>query len=167
MMKSLKIFHFIGLAVFFGSIPAHILLGIMADQYAGTEAFASIYRIKYMNTLFLTTPGLVLMLVTGITMMLKGRMTPNQVRWMALKLPLVTLIALNGFFILTPAGKEIAEIAEASLKLQGAGLQATGLPDAFHTVKTKEDIFGTLNLIMILIVVSTSVIKPRLRKKAL
>ncbi len=59
-------------------------------------------------------------------------------------------------------GKELAEIAEASFQLQN-----TRLLDTFHTVKTKEDIFGALNLIMILIVVSTSVIKPRLRKKAL
>lgn len=62
MTKTLKLLLFIGLALFLGSTPGHILLGIIAEKNLGTEAFASLYLTKSMNTLYRTRPVLSLML---------------------------------------------------------------------------------------------------------
>jgi len=85
-----------------GSIFGHILLGSIGDPETDLAGFAVLMEAKYMNALVLTASGLILTIVTGIALMFRRGMTPNKLRWMALKLGLVGLIALNGIFVLTP-----------------------------------------------------------------
>jgi hypothetical protein len=61
---------------------------------------------------------------------------------MLVKLPIVTLIALNGVFILTPAGMALVYISEGHFQLQRTGSEIVGLPDSFYVLRTKEDILA-------------------------
>ena len=50
MASILKIAHFLGLSVFLGSIPGHILLGRLADPAAGLQGFALLMHAKYITS---------------------------------------------------------------------------------------------------------------------
>ena len=159
MNKILKITHFLGLAVFLGSIPGHIVLGRLVDPAADLKGFTLLMHAKYMTILALTLPGVALMLLTGIAMMLRRGTTPNKFRWMAVKLALVALIALNGAFVLTPLARDIAAAAQAAV--------TTGsLPAGFADLARKEGAFGAANLAMILAVIGLAVVKPSLGRTA-
>ncbi len=110
-----------------------------------------------MNALVLTASGLILTIVTGIALMFRRGMTPNKLRWMALKLGLVGLIALNGIFVLTPLTQEMATIASNAVN-------SGTLPAVFSELKTSEDIFGVINMVMILTTMWLTVAKPALRR---
>lgn len=157
MEKILKIAHFFGLAVFLGSIPGHIVLGRLVDPTADLQGFALLTHAKYMSVLLLTLPGLLLMFLTGIALMLRRGMTPNKLRWMAAKLTLVALIALNGAFVLTPLARDIAAAAQAAVT---TGSLASGFAD----LARKEAAFGAANLAMILAVIGLAVVRPSLRR---
>jgi len=159
MNKVLKVGHFVGLAVFLGSIPGHIVLGQLGDPILDPAGFAVLMHAKYITVLVLTMPGLIIMLLTGIALMLRRGMTPDKFRWMAAKLLLVGLIALNGVFVLRPLGRDIATAAQ--------GAVATGsLTAIIPELARKESAFGAINLAMILAVIGLAVAKPSLRKSA-
>src|SRR5690606_4181808 len=105
MDKTLKVAHFVGLALFLGSIPGHILLGRLADP-ADLPGFALLMHAKYVSVLALTLSALFLTLLSGIALMLRRGMTPNRIRRMAVKLVLVALIMLNGTLVLRPVAAE-------------------------------------------------------------
>ncbi len=159
----LKVGHLVGLVMFLGSIFGHIVLSNLADPKADLAGFAVLMQAKYMNLLLLTAPGLVLMLLTGIPLMLRRGMTPNKFRWMGIKLALVTLIALNAAFILTPLSRDMAIVAR--------GAVATGsLPADFGEMRRREDAFGAANIAMILAVIGLAVAnmetQPLLRRRS-
>ncbi|GJL57057.1 MAG: hypothetical protein NPIRA02_41890 [Nitrospirales bacterium] len=156
-MKPLtRILHFVGLAVFVGSIFGHILLGKLGDPEQDLGEFAVLMQAKYSNTLFLTTPGLLLVVITGVGLMRQEGTSPRKVRWLAAKVILVGLTALNGVFLLTPLSEEMAAIA-------GEAVHAGRLSPEFWALKIQEDIFGALNMALILLTMSLVVIKPALK----
>jgi uncharacterized membrane protein len=158
MSKFLKVGHFLGLAVFVGSIFGHILLGHLGDPSTDPAGFAALMQAKYMNVLVLTTSGLALLVLTGIPLMLRRGLTPKKARWMGTKLALVTLIALNGAFILTPLSRDMATAAQETVK-------AGALPPVYSQLKRREDLFGAGNLAMILGVIGLAVAKPFLGQR--
>ncbi len=155
MDKTLKVAHFVGLALFLGSIPGHILLGRLADP-ADLPGFALLMHAKYVSVLALTLSALFLTLLSGIALMLRRGMTPNRIRRMAVKLVLVALIMLNGTLVLRPVAAEMAHSARAAAK--------TGiLSPEFAALQRREGAFGAANLAMILAVIGLAVFKPRWR----
>ena len=156
MNQFLKIGHLVGLAVFVGSIPAHIVLGHLVDPATDLLGFATLMQAKYMTILVLTAPGLVLALLTGTALMLRRGMTPNRFRWMAVKLVLVGLITLNGTLFLTPLARDISAVARAAVS-------AGALPTEYADLARREAAFGAANLAMILAVIGLVVSKPALR----
>lgn len=157
MDKLLKIGHLIGLAVFLGSIPGHILLGKIVEPVADPAGFALLMHAKHVNVQVLTLPGLVLMLITGVALMLRRGLKPARERWLAVKLVLVVLVALNGMLILGPASRDIAT-ATRSASLGGASAANIAV------LERRESLFGALNLVMILGAIGLVVAKPALRR---
>ena len=156
MNKLLKIIHLLGLALFLGSIFGHILLGNLADPSTEPAGFAALMQAKHMNVLTLTMPGLMIILLSGIALMLRFRMTPKRFSWMAVKLVLVVLVALNGVLFLAPISRDMAMLAQDAMAVGSLSPQ-------FYLLQQKEELFGIANLLMILAVVYLSVAKPKLR----
>lgn len=153
----LKGFHLVALAIFLGSIPGHILLGAMGDPARDLEGFAVLMQAKQMNVQWLTVPGLVITLLSGLTLMVRRGIKPSRNRWLTAKLALVVLVALNGALILGPLSREMATMAQHAV-------QAGALPSAFATLEGREAIFGAVNLAMILTIIGLVVAKPALRR---
>lgn len=154
MTKPLKILHLLGLALFLGSIPGHIVLGEIAGSGAGLAGFSSLLQAKHVMVLALTLPGLLLMLLTGAGLLLTSRGL-WRTRWMRVKLGLVVLVALNALLVLTPLGAQIAALA-------GEAAASGVVPPALAGLALRESLFGALNLVMILTIVALAVTKPRL-----
>jgi uncharacterized membrane protein len=153
----LKTLHLFFIALLVGSIFGYILLDNIGDPETDLAGFAVLMEAKYMNALVLIAPGLILTIVTGIALMFRRGMTPNKLRWMALKLGFVGLIALNGIFVLTPLTQEMATIASNAVN-------SGTLPAVFSELKTRENIFGAINMVMILTTMWLTVAKPTLRR---
>jgi hypothetical protein len=65
MNKALKTLHRLGLAVFLGSIPGHILLGRLAAATTDLDHAALLLHAKHLSTLALTLPGMAVAVASG------------------------------------------------------------------------------------------------------
>jgi hypothetical protein len=150
--KPVKALHLLGLALFLGSIPAHILLGRLASAEADLAHMALLLHAKHVSVLALTLPGLALIVVTGLGLVVTER-SLVQARWLWAKLGLAAFVMLNGALILTPTSAEIAAVA--------AEAAATGVvPPTLAALQARESLFGALNLMMTLSIIALAVLRP-------
>jgi uncharacterized membrane protein len=155
MHRILKVAHIIGLAVFLGSIPGHIVLGALGDPAADPAGFALLMHAKHVNVVALTIPALVFTALTGAALAWRRRLSPASHRWLGAKIALVALIGANGALVLRPLSAEIARVA-AEATAGGA------VPAAIASLAARESAFGAANLAMVIAVIALSVARPRL-----
>jgi hypothetical protein len=157
MTKTLKTAHLVGLTLFLGSIPAHIVLGRLAMAHADVAAAVALLEAKHAATLVLTLPGLALSVATGLALLLANRGL-LRTAWLRAKLVLVALVALNGALVLTPVGAAMAERASHAGSMDE-------LRAALAPLAARESAFGAANLAMALAAVALAVARPRLRRR--
>ena len=154
MYKKLKIFHLIGVVLFFGSILAHTVASIFASASGDPQILHIVRQLMQAETKFLLIPGIVLFFFSGVAMILVGKLNITKLRWLTLHTVIGLFVVLNAVFILLPAGNELLElshqVANGSLSI-----------DDIQTVKKTESIFGGINLIFCLLLVVLGVIKPK------
>ena len=155
MSKFVKALHLIGVVMFFGSILGHITVGLVPGANDDPQTALIAREAIVAATTYLTVPGLVLLLLTGIFMIVKGRLPVFKTRWLTLHALIGLLIALNAAFVLYPTGQETLEIASQV---------ATGaLPMVqLHVVEGREAAFGAVNVLLCLTMVFIAVVKPRI-----
>ncbi len=146
MKKLLKTLHFIGLAIFFGSIAAYIFFG---SQIPKNDLAALTLNRQWVAsaTAYLTIPAMWLVGLTGLLM--SGK--PKR-RWLWIKLVTFAVIALNTHLFIFPA-------ILASLSFVG------GNPDLFSAAMQREAGFGALNVLLILTLIGIATFKPPLGQK--
>lgn len=157
MPESVKALHLIGVAMFFGSILGHITVGLVPGAQDDPQTALIARQAIDAATTWLTAPGLVLLLLTGIFMIVQGRLPVFRTRWLTLHVLFGLLIALNAAFMLYPTGQEM---------LEAASQVATGtLPmERLHAIGGREAAFGAANVLLCLVMVFIAVVKPRLGK---
>ena len=155
MSKFVKALHLIGVVMFFGSILGHITVGLVPGANDDPQTALIAREAIAAATTYLTVPGLVLLLLTGFFMIVKGRLPVFKTRWLTLHALIGLLIALNAAFVLYPTGQETLEIASQV---------ATGaLPMVqLHVVEGREAAFGAVNVLLCLTMVFIAVVKPRI-----
>lgn len=149
MRTVLKIVHLTAMAVFIGSIPAHIVLAGVADPVAAAS-FAALQEGKMATIRALTLPGLAVTVVSGLALAWQGRAFHR--RWVRAKVALSALIAINGALVLTPTGQAIAAAARE-------GVSSGTVPAVLAALETREAAFGAVNLLLILAVIVVAVRK--------
>ncbi|WP_162788022.1 DUF2269 family protein [Chromobacterium haemolyticum] len=155
MNRTLKLIHFIALALFLGSILAWVVL---SETGPATPALLAQTRQQiHIGTWVLTVPGLWLMLISGLLMGYR-RYGPRN-RFFQLKLGLTLLILLNASFVVVPAVDMANQLAQAAL-LNGA------LSADFHAATLREAIGGGLNILLIVITAAVGVWRPGVRARA-
>lgn len=156
MRVGIKAAHYLAMSSFIGSIFAHILLGILYGN-AEPGVLLTVLQVKAALTQFLIFGGIALSVVSGVTLVITSTSKPRIRPWLAVKLALVAGITLNATLILGPIGVQRVEMAAAALP----GMP----PPRFLDLGMREDIFGTVNLILVLSVITLSILK-RLSSKA-
>lgn len=138
--RALRLAHFIGLAMFLGSILAFIVISNLGEDAPLAElAFGR--RVISAGTYALTLPGMWLMALTGPLM--GWRRYGLQSGFFRIKIVLMLVVVLNAHLMVVPAANEATQLA-----LQAAS--AGQLGPAFHGAYLRETIFGTLNVLLIL-----------------
>lgn len=140
----LRLFHIVGMAAFVGSVLAMIILARSHD-FSGDWGQIAVARADVLRiTRYATLPGLGLIVLTGL-LLLGGRVGPLlRQRIMRIKLALVALLVLNTTILVVPTVARLALLAEAAV--QSPAAQA-----AFLAVHWREDVFGALNLLLLLL----------------
>jgi len=106
-------------------------------------------------TQFLTVPGLVLVLLSGIGLWLMGWSLKNS-RWLGVHMGLAVLVTLIAFVAVLPAGAEMMSLASTDM---AANVEKIMAANRF------EDIGGAVNVLLILIITGLGVVKPRWARK--
>ena len=158
MYKPVKVLHIIGVIMFFGSILTHAIAGVVSSASDNTQVLHTVREVIQTETYFLTIPGFILFTITGITLLFVGKLPITKLRWLAVHVCLGILVILNAVFILLPVGTEILEASQNMVI-------GTGSIEDFQQLKNKEAIFGALNIISCLVLVTLAVIEPKLGAK--
>ncbi|WP_282608853.1 DUF2269 family protein [Pelagibius sp. Alg239-R121] len=153
MRKFVKALHLIGLAMFLGSVFGHIAISLNAGADQDPETLLFARQAIEVAIIYVTLPGLILLLVTGVVLTVSGRFGVFKIRWLTLHQVLGVLIILNAAFILYPAGGELAIAA-------GQVVQGALSWEQFHAVAALERTFGPINVALTLMTVFVAVLKP-------
>lgn len=158
MYSKIKVFHLLGVVLFFGSILAHTVASIFATFSNNAQTLFIVRQVMQMETNYLLIPGLVLFFLSGISMILVAKHKLKKMRWLLLHAVVGVLIILNAVFILLPAGTQILELSQL--------IARNNLPmDQLMDVKKTESIFGGINLLLCMFALILGVLKPKFGNK--
>jgi hypothetical protein len=155
MYKTAKALHFVGLAMFLGSILGHITIGFVPGAKDQTQAMLFGRQAIEIATWSLTVPGLALLAFTGLFMTVHGRLGFGRQRWLTVHQIIGAVIILNAAFILVPAGGDLLDVVSEISR----GNQSMAV---FNALETREAIFGAVNVLLALLGIFIATLKPRL-----
>lgn len=155
MYKIAKALHFLGLAMFLGSILGHVSIGFVSGAKDQAEAMLFGRQAIEIATWSLTIPGLALLAATGLFMTFRGGLGFGRRRWLTVHQIIGALILLNAAFILVPVGGDLLDVASKIIK-------GSGSLEAFKAFSGREGIFGALNLVLALATIFVAALKPAL-----
>jgi len=157
MLKIFKAVHIVGLAMFLGSIFAHIAAGQVPGATDDPPAMLFARQDIDLATRYVTLPGLAMALFSGALMAAKGYPGLLKRRWLRLHLLAALIVTAITVTVMIPAGRQILAAAAAV-----AG--GTGSREAFADLANREHIFGALNILLVLGGIVLGAVKPRLRQ---
>lgn len=153
MLKLIKALHVLGVVMFFGSILGHVTAGFIPAAKSDPQTALIVRQAIDAATTYLTLPGLVLLVVTGVFMIVRRRLPIIKIRWLALHAIFGLLIALNAAFVLLPVGQDLlaagSQVATGALSM-----------DHLHALEQREAAFGAANVVLSLAALFIAVIKP-------
>jgi hypothetical protein len=155
MYKIAKALHFVGLAMFLGSILGHITIGFVPGAKDQAQAILFGRQAIEIATWSLTVPGLALLVVTGLAMTVGGRLGFGRRPWLTLHQVIGALILLNAALILVPVGGDLLDVASKII-------QGHGSMEGFTALAGRERMFGAANLLLALVTTFIAVLKPAL-----
>jgi len=150
MYKVAKALHFLGLAMFLGSILGHISIGFVPGAKDQAQVMLFGRQAIEIATWSFTIPGLALLGVTGLFMTLRGGLGFGRRRWLTMHQIIGALILLNAV-----VGGDLVDLASKII-------QGSGSIEAFVTLAGQERTFGAANLVLALATIFIAVLKPAL-----
>jgi hypothetical protein len=148
MYRFAKTLHLIALALFLGSIFAHIVASQLGGP-PGTADFTFAREEISAATRALTLPGLMLAILSGLWMAFLSGISPLRQPWIAAHAGMAVGVALIAAILVVPAGRTM--LSNPSL-------------DEIGTALTMEHAAGGLNILLTLAIVAVGVWKRRWRK---
>ncbi|MGO9485911.1 MAG: DUF2269 family protein [Rhodomicrobium sp.] len=157
MFKFFKVIHIIGVAMFLGSIFAHIATGLVPGAAGNPPAMVFARQAIELATRYVTVPGLAIAIVSGALMVASGYSGFIKRRWLVLHMAAVAAVAAITVTVMLPAGHSLVAAANAVV----AG---TMTPEAFAASAMREHLFGAVNIFLALAAIVLGVAKPHLRR---
>lgn len=155
MLRVIKVVHVLAMAVFFGSILGHAVVGLVPGAGSDPDIHRTTREVIAVATETLTIPGLVVLVCSGLLLIAVGRYRVWTARWLALHVGVGLLICLNAAFILLPTGQALLAGA------RDAALGALSL-QTLSGLHQREALFGAANVGLCLAMVVLAVLKPGL-----
>jgi hypothetical protein len=150
----LVLIHLLGLTMFLGSILGNIVLGVGAPATGDPGAVVFAWRAIASTNTFLTIPGLATLIGSGLLLILAQDRSPRRERWLAFKILAVIGIVVIAAALIAPSEDQLRALAKS-------------LPDpaaraSFTEVAVRQQIYGAVNLALIVLASVLVVFKPRL-----
>ena len=156
--KLAKTIHLVALALFLGSVFGHIIQGMVPGGDTVPPTILFVRQSIDVATRYLTIPGLVVLLATGIVMSLIRRGGFGAHRWLTAHQVLGVSVVVIGMAVLVPTGRELLASAQ--------GLVDGALSLADHAaLARRESIFGAVNVLLALLALAVVIAKPTLRRR--
>lgn len=152
-----RLAHLAGFVLFLGSICASTLLSLSLSGAADPQSAVFTWNAIAHNAAILTVPGLLLATISGIGLMLVEQRGPRGQMWVAGKIVLTVAIFLNAILLIMPAEDKLLALAKE--------LPAADARTAFTTTLARQQIYGAINLTLIVVVSVLGVIGPRMRSR--
>lgn len=154
MLKLAKTIHIIGVAMFLGSIFAHIAAGMAPEVTTNPAAMLFARQTIATATLYVTLPGLAIAVVSGLFMTHYGKFGLFRERWLTLHQLAALVMVANALVMLVPIGRAAVEAA--------AAVAAGNTAEALAALMAKEHVFGAINIVLAVAAVLLAVGKPNL-----
>jgi hypothetical protein len=150
----LVLVHLVGLTMFLGSILGNIVLSLGAPATGDPGAVVFAWRAIGSTNTFLTIPGLAILIGSGLVLIPAQDRSPTRERWLAFKMLAVIGIVVIAAALIEPSEDQLREIAKS-------------LPDpaaraSFTEVAVRQQIYGAVNLALVVLASALVVFKPRL-----
>ncbi len=158
MLKFFKVVHVIGVAMFLGSIFAHIAAGMVPGATSDPQVMLLCRQVIDFATRYVTLPGLAIAIVSGAIMMATAYRGLFKRRWLILHLTAALIVAAISVTVMVPAGRAILAAA-------GAVTRGEGSLQAFAAAALREHLFGAVNIILAIAAIVIAVAKPRLSQR--
>lgn len=157
MKNAIKMLHIIGLVMFLAGILPSIVMNEVVGK--STDAVLIYHQRLFVSALTwtLTVPGMWVLIAAGSLIAIGRKYRLIENRWLIVKLVLAAMILINGTFVLAPLVSQVSAIAEQS------ALQGKLLP-TYIPLKTKEDMYGIANFLMLVIAFFLAIFKPSFRR---
>lgn len=148
MHKIIRVFHILGVVLFFGSILGHAVVGLAEHTHDSPQALLLTRQIVDVATWYLTLPGLLLLVLSGVGLIIYRE---RPMRYLAAHLFIAILILANAIFILFPVGQAMLGAASGGAINSVAEIQV---------LEGREAMFGVINILLCLAAVFIGVLKP-------
>lgn len=150
----LVIIHLLGLTMFLGSILGNIVLSLGAPATGDPGAVVFAWRAIGSANTFLTIPGLAILIGSGLLLIPAQDRSPTRERWLAFKMLAVIGIVVITAALIEPSEDQLRDLAKS---LPGAAARAS-----FMEVAVRQQIYGAVNLALVVLASALVVFKPRL-----
>ena len=157
MLKLVKTVHFIGVAMFVGSIFAHIAAGMAPEVTTNPAAMLFARQTIATATLYVTLPGLAIAAVSGLFMTIYGKFGFFRRRWLTLHQLAALVIAANALVMLVPIGRNAVTTSAAAAIAAGSGTAG-----ALAALMAREHAFGAVNIVLAFAAIFLAAGKPNL-----
>lgn len=154
--QALRLLHLLGLTMFLGSILGSIVLSLGAPVTGDPQYVVLAWHAIGRTNAILTTPGMLLVALTGFALMIVERLSPRKEVWLAVKMMLMVAIVANANLLIVPAEEQLRQYAEA--------LPAADARAMFTSMAIRQQIYGAINLALISLAAVLGVVKPRVRR---
>jgi amino acid transporter len=150
----LVLIHLLGLTMFLGSILGNIVLSLGAPATGDPGAVVFAWRAIASANTFLTIPGLAILIGSGVLLVLAQGRSPRRERWLAFK-----ILAVIGIVVIAAA---LIEPSEDQLRVLAQSLPDPAARASFTEAAVRQQIYGAVNLALIVLASALVVFKPRL-----
>ncbi len=155
MFEFYRFMHIVGVAMFFGSVLAHVAAGLIPGGADNPTIILAARQAITLANWYVTIPGLVLAIVSGALMVANSAYQKH--RRLVMHIAAAALIAVIAALVLIPASLDLQTAAQAV----GAGAMT---PEAFGSAATREHVFGPINIGLTLAAIALGTALPRLRQ---
>lgn len=149
--------HFIGLAMFLGSVAALMALRGVPGADGDPRTIATLREASVIATQAVAVPGLVLLFVTGIWLTMVRYGGFFKVRWLTLHQVIAVLVGVGFMAVLQPAG---VALLDAARELELGHMSLAG----FQHLSIWERIVGPICVVLTLATLAVAVVRPRFGK---
>lgn len=153
----LLVLHLLGLTMFLGSILGSIVLSLGAPATGDPHAVVFAWHAIGAANTFLTVPGLLLMVASGLLLIPTQGRSPRHERWLALKILAVLAIIVVAATLIEPSEEQLRQLSTA--------LPDLGARAVFMDAAIRQQIYGVINLALVVLASVLGVFKPGLGGK--